>query len=117
MKKIAYVLGVIGLLTFVLSIFLHSFHMEGASFLIGYGTMFNEIIVLPFIAFYVLGNNSKYKSINLLSILSIFILIAGLFFKVQHWPGSFAIAALGIILFFISSILFAKGLYDRDTRR
>ena len=115
MKKIAYVLVVMGMLTFVLALASIIFHFGGASILIGYGTIFNEIIVLPFIAYYVLRNNSKNKSIYILSILSVFILIAGLFFKIQHWFGSFIIATFGLILFFIATILLANSMYKRDT--
>ncbi len=114
MKKIAYVLGVAGLFAFVLAVAAKLFHIGGASILIGYGTIFNEIIVLPFIAFYLLRNNSKNKSIYILGVLSVFILIAGLFFKIQHWPGSFVMSILGIVLFFISTILFSNLLYKRD---
>lgn len=117
MKQAAYVSGVLGLLTFILGAAFKLHHIEGASLLISWSPLFNEIIVLPVIAFYVLRSNSQNKSINLLSILSIFILIAGLYFKVQHWPASLEVSILGVILFCISTILFANRLYKRDVEQ
>jgi len=108
MKKTAYILGVAGLIIFAATLLFPGFHIAGSSLLIGYGTIFNEIIVLPFIAFYVLKSGTAHKMVDFLVVLSIFLLIGGLFFKLQHWPGSFIIAASGFVLFCLSTILFAN---------
>jgi len=111
MKKVAYVLGTIGVIILLLTTLFKFHHWAGAGILLIYGTIFNCIIVLPIIAIYLFKGKSHNKNLYLYGTLSAFIMFAGIFFKIQHWAGSTLVHAVGTDLFIVFVILFALNLY------
>ena len=84
MKKVAYVFGTCGVIILLLSLLFKAEHWPGAGFLLNYGTVFNCIIVLPIIAFYLFKESSPNKNLYLFGTLSAFILCIGIFSKFMH---------------------------------
>jgi hypothetical protein len=111
MRKAAYVTGTIGIIILVSTLFLKLHHEEGAGFLLKYGTLFNCIIVLPVIGIHLLMGKSPNKEVLLYGTMALFLIYAGVFFKLYHWMGSEIIHGVGTVLFIIFSILFASILY------
>ncbi len=111
MKKVAYVLGTIGVIILVLTILFKFHHWPGAGILLTWGMLFNCIIVLPVIAIYLFQGKSPNKNLYLYGTISAFIMFAGIFFKIQHWAGSTLVHAAGTGLFIVFAILFALNLY------
>jgi len=111
MKKAAIVSGTIGVIIVVLTLLFKLHHWDGAGYLLGIGTLFNCIIVLPIIAIYLYMGNLDNKNIYLFGTVSAFILYAGLFFKINHWDGALLLQTVGTVLFIIFIILIALNLY------
>ena len=87
MKKVACVLAVIGIINILYGIAFKMHHLDDASFLAIWGTMFTELIVLPALAIYMMRN--KFNVAYTFGIMSLSQLIAGIFFIIQHWAASF----------------------------
>jgi hypothetical protein len=105
MKKTAALIGTIGLILIILTILFKLHHWEGAGLLLGYGTLFNCVIVLPIIFIYLLRSDLKSRNLYVFGTISAFILYAGIFFKINHWPLSQYMQATGTLLFVIFLIL------------
>ena len=111
MKKAAIITGAIGVIILVLSLFFKLHHWSGADYLLVLGTVINCIIALPLIAIFLFKGNLQNKNIYLFGTISGFILYVGIVFKIEHYPFSNIIQAVGTLLFIIFIILVALNLY------
>jgi hypothetical protein len=110
MKKAAIILGAIALIIFLLGGLFKIMHWPGAGILLIYGTLFNAIIAIPVIAIYTLKTDSPYKSWNFFGAISAFILIAGWFFKMNHWPAQGILLTTGTVLLIVFVLFYASKL-------
>ena len=104
MKKAALILGTIGVIIFLVSGLFKLLHWPAAGLILGYGSLFNLVIVMPVIAIFTLSKDSPNKPLYFFGALSAFIWIAGAVFKFNYLPGQTILLSVGtglLILFII----------------
>jgi hypothetical protein len=110
MKKSAFISGTISVMLLAAGLLFKMHHLAGAGVLIMSGILLTMISLL-LTAVYLVRANSKYKNVYLYWAVSTSIMIVGIVFKVQHYPGSLVIQSIGTGLFIIFTILLALKLY------
>lgn len=112
MKKSAYYSGTLGILISVLSVTLFKIqHIEGGSILMVLGLVFNALVALPIIAYYLQQEKSPDRKLLLYGLFSCFILYAGVVSKLECWPASLEITAAGAVLFSVFVVLYSMNRY------
>lgn len=104
MKKAALILGTIGVIIFLVAFLFKLLHWPAAGLVLGYGSLFNLVIVMPVIAVFTLSKDSPNKPLYFFGAVSAFIWIAGAVFKFNHLPGQAILLSVGtglLILFII----------------
>ena len=110
MKKAAIIFGAIALILFLIGGLFKLMHWPGAGIILTYGTIFNLIIATPIVAIYTLSKDAPNRGTNFFGAVSAFILIAGWFFKMNHWPASGVLLTIGTAMLIVFVILFAVNL-------
>jgi|APIni6443716594_1056825.scaffolds.fasta_scaffold857933_1 hypothetical protein len=115
MKQAVYILGTISVIVLALGVLFKMHHWEGAVIILMTGILLS-IISLPVTAVYFAKANLKHKNTYIYWAISTFIMIVGIFFKVQHYPGSMILQIIGTSLFIIFTIFLALKLYKSEVR-
>jgi len=101
MKRITYLVGLLGSLTAITGSFFKMFHWPGASIMLTLGFFIVVAIFLP--AYFIMSYREQEEKPNIIfpivGYLSLFLIFTGAVFKVMHWPG--ANIALKVSLVFI----------------
>lgn len=107
MKKTALIFAIIAVSIFLLGILFKLLHWPGTRIILVYGTLFNLVISLPVIAAYLFSKGSTLGKTFAFGAVSAFVWIAGIFFKLVHWPGASILLVAGTAMLIISMIMCA----------
>jgi hypothetical protein len=110
MKKAVFILGAISVIVLALGLLFKVHHWDGSGIILIFG-MLLSVISLVTIAVYLAKTNSIYKKTYIYWAISTFIVIVGLFFKINHYSGSEILQTIGTGLFIISTVFFALKLF------
>lgn len=121
MKNIMKIFGIITLIMLAVGATFKIFHWPGASILLAFGFLLLITVFFP-ATIWVLRKEAKFKSKTLFTIityLSFSIFMAGVLFKVQHWPGSgmLLVVGLGSITFLFLPYLLFQNLKSSTNKR
>jgi hypothetical protein len=112
MKSIMRISGIIAPVLLAVAALFKVQHWPGAGWLMALGFFLLCVFFLPS-AIYVLYKENKGKRffLYLFGFLSFFLLMAGILFKVQHWPGAGILLTIGIVaivFLFLPTFLYVK---------
>jgi GldL N-terminal domain/GldM N-terminal domain len=111
MKNTMKIFGTISMATLAIGSLFKMFHWPGASYLIVLGFLLMCFVFFP-ATIWVLRKESKFKgrkSFAVITFLSFVILMIGILFKIQHWPGAsmMLLTGLGMICFvFLPTLIY-----------
>ena len=115
MKKAAFIFGTIPVIVLALGLLFKMHHWDGANIILVLGILL-FVISLPIIAFYLFKTNYSYKNTYIYWAISIFIMVVGIFFKINHYAGSIILQTIGTGLFVFFTILFAFKLFKSELK-
>jgi hypothetical protein len=110
MKKAAFILGTISVIVLALGLLFRVHQWDGSGIILIFG-MLLSVISLVTIAVYLAKTNSVYKKTYIFWSISTFIMIVGLFLKINHYSGSEILHTIGTGGFIISTAFFALKLF------
>ncbi len=123
MKKFMYILGTIAPSILIVGAILKLQHWPGANVSIAFGTFLLAVVYLPVFAMVsIRDTREKGKKVNkplyVTGVITGFIFLTGILFKVMHWPGAgiaLTVSVLIIVAVFIP-ILVAQALRDKENQ-
>jgi hypothetical protein len=123
MKKFMYILGTIAPSLLILGAFFKLQHWPGASILIVLGAFLLGAIYLPVFAMVSIRDTRKKekrvnKTLYVAGVISGFIFITGILFKIMHWPGASIALLTSVVLavaFFIP-VLVSQAIKDKENQ-
>jgi len=123
MKKFMYILGTIAPSTLIVGALFKLMHWPGASVLITLGTFLLAAVYLPIFAMVNIRDTRKKgkrvnKALYITGVISGFIFLTGILFKVNHWPGagvSLSFSVVFMVVVFIP-ILVIHALRDKENQ-
>ncbi len=117
MKKSTFIIGIVSAFLILLGVGFKFQHWPGAGVMLTLGAVLFALVysVLLWIDKNKIAQNPYQKFVNLMTMLTMLIIMAGFLFKVMHWPG----AALGIygghiLLLLMIPILFVQASRETD---
>ena len=117
MKKSTFVIGLVSAFLILIGVGFKFQHWPGAGIMVTLGAVLFALVysVLLWIDKNKIAQNSYQKFVNLMTMLTMLIIMAGFLFKVMHWPG----AAVGIyaghfLLLLMIPILFIHASRETD---
>jgi hypothetical protein len=113
MKTAAFVFGAISVIALAIGLLFKMQHWDGANIILVSG-MLLVVLSLPIIAVYLSKTNYRYKNTYIYWAISMFIMVAGIFFKINHYAGSIILQTIGTGLFIFFTILFALKLFKSE---
>lgn len=123
MKKFMYILGTIAPSLLILGAFFKLQHWPGASILIVLGAFLLGAIYLPVFAMVSMRDTRKKekrvnKTLYVTGVITGFIFITGILFKIMHWPGA-AVALLTSVILVVAvfiPVLVTHALKDKENQ-
>ena len=118
MKKITLSLGVISSFLVLIGVALKWMHLPGAGIALTIGCALFALAYAPLL--YI--NKSKatpakyQKFVNVMTLLSMILIVMGFLFKIQHWPGAgIGLVSGNILLLILIPVLFIHGSKEEDS--
>lgn len=119
MKKITYVIGLVGSLLAITGAFFKTQHWPGASILMVLGFM---AVVLGFLPLYFVGSYKEQSEkphpiYPIVAYLSLFFIFTGAVFKVMHWPGAGILLKVSVFALLVGFLpLYIVQLFKRSVK-
>jgi len=117
MKKSTFIIGIVSAFLILLGVGFKSQHWAGAGVMLTLGAVLFALgySVLLWIDKNKIAQSSYQKFVNLMTMLTMLIIMAGFLFKIQHWPGAgVGIYAGHILLLLMIPILFVQASRETD---
>ena len=117
MKKSTFIIGVVSAFLILIGVGFKTQHWPGAGVMLTLGAVLFALVysVLLWIDKNKIAQNSYQKFVNLMTMLTILIIMKGFLFKIQHWPGAGIVVYAGhILLLLMIPILFIQGSRETD---
>jgi hypothetical protein len=115
MKKAAFIFGAISVIVLAIGLLFKMHHWDGANIILVLG-MLLVVLSLPIIAVYLSKTNYRYKNTYIYWAISMFIMVVGIFIKINHYAGSIILQTIGTGLFIFFTILFALKLFKTELK-
>ncbi len=120
MKKSTFVIGLVSAFLILIGVGFKFQHWPGAGIMVTLGAVLFALVysVLLWIDKNKIAQNSYQKFVNLMTMLTMLIIMAGFLFKIQHWPGAgVGIFAGHILLILMIPILLVQASRETDPVR
>lgn len=117
MKKSTFIIGLVSAFLILLGVGFKFQHWPGAGIMLTLGAALFALVysILLWIDKNKIAQNSYQKFVNLMTMLTMLIIMVGFLFKVQHWPGAgIGIYAGHFLLLLMIPILFVQASRETD---